>query len=107
MERVIDRIFRKADAIQVLRGESSFPTRGVITACGREELQELSRPQGSLSAPLFLYMGDFEGLRQGDLLELGEERYRVLSARLIRGFGRIFCMRAVAERVEQREEDTV
>lgn len=105
MNRVIDHIFRRADLITVERGGETIPSRGVISPAGQEEISCLPLPHGTVEEPLFLYMGDCDGLQRGDLLRFEKTRYRVLAARLVKGFGRIFYMRAVLEKAGEEPEE--
>lgn len=100
MKNLAERIFRNADKMTASTEAGVLEGKGIITACGTEEAKWKPVETGLNSVPLFIYMGDCTGLTEKSIVVCGSESYRVISCRLITGFGRVFCMRAVMEKLD-------
>lgn len=102
LKSLLKKIFKNADEMKVLHGGQSLICRGVITPMKGEEPWDV-KEMGLFSTPLSLFMGDCEVLETGDEITFGGEKYRVVHCRMVQGFGYLYCMRAVVERVMESE----
>ncbi len=98
MSKLMDKIFKNADQIQVTSNGVEFVCKGLITPYKKsEQVNKLAHETGFLSTPKYLFMGTVKELNEGDTLRFENKVYRVINSEFLKAFGKEFCMRAVLE----------
>lgn len=98
MNDLSKKIFKNADEITVIKDGAETVSMGVITSYTSEYIDGI-KEFGLVSSPLFLYMGNFQSLERGDKLVWDGDTFSVIESRVVKGFNRIFCARAVIEKI--------
>ena len=104
MENMMNRVFRRTGRVRISAGEKTLNRRGVVMPMegGMKLLQPFTaEPCGSLTVPLYRYLGDAEELLDWEDAHLKKEKeeYRVLQAALVTGHAGKVYVEALLERV--------
>lgn len=100
MANISEKIFKAAEEMVLVADEKTFKVKGVITPLNRASLQEEFCSLGIRKLPLWLYMGNADGMEPQNVLNTKDKSYRIISSQKIEAFGKFFCTRAILEEVE-------